>query len=98
MRAVIGCYDIVMSRGPDSNPGTPGASSTSLGLEGSSIADSGGSQMSRDSTYLQMLSEIGMSGVLEPFRRSYVGRKPDPEKAKQMARCVPELVQLIISQ
>ena len=98
LRAVNTCFEVIMSRGP-STLAAPGLSSASLGLDSNGHAGSDLSQISKDGTYVEMLSEIGMNGMVEPFYRSYAGRKClDLDKAKEAASCVPHLVELIIAQ
>jgi hypothetical protein len=92
-QAVGSSLELLMSRAGQSTTasGTIDGSSTSLADANQRL------EVSRKNTYLEMLSEIGMSGMERTFNRWH-GHQTEPGKATQMTACLADLVGLILLQ
>lgn len=92
LQAAAFSFDITMSYNNQTMPtSSPGTSSASL------TYDAHTAEVSQKNSFMEMLSEIGMNGMVKSFCRWH-GHQTDPERVKQMTVCVADLVDLILLQ
>jgi hypothetical protein len=96
---VIISFQALMAHGDGFTPtSTPGESSTSLvHPDPNNTAMSPGAEPSQMSTFSEVLSESGMTGMVQWYLRLF-GERPDPEKMKRITGHIGDLLSLVMSQ